>query len=73
MSITLDDVSSLLHIPVEGNFFTLPNLTREEAATAMVEQLGVTREEAEEELRKCNGPYAHYTLLLKVAKEMAGK
>lgn len=36
----------------------------------MVNQLSVTREEAEEEVRKSNGPYARYTWLLKVAEDM---
>ncbi|XP_057432139.1 protein MAINTENANCE OF MERISTEMS-like [Lotus japonicus] len=71
MTITLDDVSSLLHIPVKGKFFTLPVLTREDAASALHKQLGVTQADAEEEIRKSLGPYARYTWLLKVAEDMA--
>ncbi|XP_057426301.1 protein MAIN-LIKE 2-like [Lotus japonicus] len=71
MTITLDDVSSLLHIPVKGKFFTLPVLTREDASSALHKQLGVTQADAEEEIRKTLGPYARYTWLLKVAEDMA--
>ncbi|XP_057425910.1 protein MAINTENANCE OF MERISTEMS-like [Lotus japonicus] len=71
MTITLDDVSSLLHIPVKGKFFTLPVLTREDAASALHKQLGVTQVDAEEEIWKSLGPYARYTWLLKVAEDMA--
>ncbi|XP_057428230.1 protein MAIN-LIKE 1-like [Lotus japonicus] len=70
MTITLDDVSSLLHIPVKGKFFTLPVLTREDAASALHKQLGVTQADAEEEIRKSLGPYARYTWLLKVDEDM---
>ncbi|XP_057418401.1 protein MAIN-LIKE 1-like [Lotus japonicus] len=71
MTITLDDVSSLLHILVKGKFFTLPVLTREDAVSALHKQLGVTQADAEEEIRKSLGPYARYTWLLKVAEDMA--
>ncbi|XP_057432214.1 protein MAIN-LIKE 2-like [Lotus japonicus] len=52
MTITLDDVSSLLHIPVAGKFSSLPTLTREEAVIVLHKQLGVTQAEAEAEIRK---------------------
>ncbi|XP_057418157.1 protein MAIN-LIKE 1-like [Lotus japonicus] len=71
MTITLDDVSCLLHIPVKGKFFTLPSLTREEAAIVLHKQFGVTQAAAEEEIRKSLGSYARYTWLLKVAEDMA--
>ncbi|XP_057440755.1 protein MAIN-LIKE 2-like [Lotus japonicus] len=71
MTITLDDVSSLLHILVKGKFITLPVLTREDAVSALHKQLGVTQADAEEEIRKSLGPYARYTWLLKVAEDMA--
>ncbi|XP_057425795.1 protein MAIN-LIKE 2-like [Lotus japonicus] len=71
MTITLDDVSSLLHIPVVGKFFSLPTLTREEAAIVLHKQLGVTQAEAEAEIRKSLGPYARYTWLLDIAEKMA--
>ncbi|XP_057452379.1 protein MAINTENANCE OF MERISTEMS-like [Lotus japonicus] len=71
MTITLDDVSCLLHIPVKDKFFTLTSLTREEAATVLHKQLGVTQAAAEEEIWKSLGPYARYTWLLKVAEDMA--
>ncbi|XP_057443780.1 protein MAIN-LIKE 2-like [Lotus japonicus] len=71
MTITHDDVSSLLHILVEGKFFSFPTLTREEAAIVLHKHLGVTQVEAEAEIRKSLGPYSRYTWLLDVAKKMA--
>ncbi|XP_057427119.1 protein MAIN-LIKE 2-like [Lotus japonicus] len=71
MTITLDDVSSLLHIPVAGKFFSFPTLTRQEAALVLHKQLGVTQAEAEADIWKSLGPYARYTRLLDVAEKMA--
>ncbi|BAT92292.1 hypothetical protein VIGAN_07098400, partial [Vigna angularis var. angularis] len=41
MSITLDDVSTLLHLPVMGQMCDLEELEFEEARTALVQLLGV--------------------------------
>ncbi|XP_057432148.1 protein MAIN-LIKE 2-like [Lotus japonicus] len=71
MTITLDDVSSLLHIPVAGKFLSLPTLTREEAAIVLHKQLGITQAEAEAEIRKSLRPCARYAWLLAVAEKMA--
>ncbi|XP_045821847.1 protein MAIN-LIKE 1-like [Trifolium pratense] len=40
MTITLDDVTCLLHLPVRGHFYTLLSVTQEQAAALAVELLG---------------------------------
>ncbi|XP_057418539.1 protein MAIN-LIKE 1-like [Lotus japonicus] len=69
MTITLDDVSALLHIPVEGSFFSLGRPTKEEVAPVVVDLLGVTIQEVEDEFRRCRGPSLHYAWLLALVKD----
>ncbi|MCI95674.1 serine/threonine-protein phosphatase 7 long form-like protein, partial [Trifolium medium] len=40
MTITLDNVACLLHLPVRGQFYTPVSVTQEEAMTLAVELLG---------------------------------
>ena len=40
MTITLDDVSSLFHIPLECSFFTAPIISQKTACLTVVEYLG---------------------------------
>ena len=63
MTITLDDVSALLHIPVEGKFFSLGNPNKEEAISVLVELLDVGYEDAFDEVEKCRGPSVRYSWL----------
>jgi len=53
MAITLDDVSSLLHLPIVGQFFTYPTLDAVGATDLLVEALRVEREDAFTETRHC--------------------
>jgi hypothetical protein len=58
MTITLDDVRCLLHLPVRGDFYNQPLPMTEEGATALaVELLGVTYGQAQMETRKQRGGY----------------
>ncbi|XP_045791204.1 protein MAIN-LIKE 1-like [Trifolium pratense] len=57
MTITLDDVACLLHIPIRGNFYTLSSFTEEEAATLAADLLGVNVQFAARETRKQRGRY----------------
>lgn len=50
MTITLDDVSQLLHIPIVGQFFNLPAYLKIEAAHFLVQLLEVSYEEAIEQM-----------------------
>ncbi|XP_057418269.1 uncharacterized protein LOC130712453 [Lotus japonicus] len=49
MTVTLDDVSCLLHLPIYGRFFTPPALTRSEVADMCVRLLGATKDEVQVE------------------------
>ncbi|KAJ1409032.1 Aminotransferase-like, plant mobile domain [Sesbania bispinosa] len=46
MTITLDDVSSLLHLPVTGRLFSLPALGKDEANQLLVSALKVSHADA---------------------------
>ncbi|XP_047170225.1 uncharacterized protein LOC124838618 [Vigna umbellata] len=50
MSITLDDVSSLLHLSIEGEFCPVKDLEWEEAQSALMDLLGVDYERAGTEM-----------------------
>ncbi|MCI43348.1 serine/threonine-protein phosphatase 7 long form-like protein [Trifolium medium] len=52
MTITLDDVACLLHLPIICDFYTPTSLTEEEAAALAVELLGVNVQFAAKETRK---------------------
>ncbi|XP_057415661.1 protein MAINTENANCE OF MERISTEMS-like [Lotus japonicus] len=73
MTITLDDVSALLHIPVEGSFFSFGKPTKEEASLMVVDLLGVGIEKVEAEFRKCRGLSLRYAWLLQLVVEHVKK
>jgi len=51
MTITLDDVSSILHILIEGQFPTYVTLEHNDAKEMLMELLGVSKTQANEELK----------------------
>lgn len=55
-SITLDDVASLLHLPIIGAFHTYDALDVKEAVDMLVDLVGVSFQEALEETQQCRGP-----------------
>lgn len=58
MTITLDDVSCLLHIPCMGYFCNLTHgFTDSDLITMPIDLLGVLLEESAEEVRSCRGAY----------------
>ncbi|GAU22880.1 hypothetical protein TSUD_376910 [Trifolium subterraneum] len=64
MTITLDDVACLLHIPVRGIFYTPVPVSMEEAAALTTELLGVPYEEAYLETSRQRGETAYLLLLV---------
>jgi len=56
MIITLDDVSSLLHLPILGQFPTYVPLEYNGAATILTELLGVEEARGKTEMRQCRRP-----------------
>ncbi|KAH1246778.1 Protein MAIN-LIKE 1 [Glycine max] len=57
VSITLDDVASLLHLPIVGAFHDFQPLRTDEAVLLLVELLMVSTEVAMAEIGQCGGPY----------------
>jgi len=54
MTITLDDVSALLHLPIVGQFCPLVQLEFAPAIRLLVELLGVEESKTIAEMRKCH-------------------
>ncbi|KAH1232644.1 Protein MAIN-LIKE 1 [Glycine max] len=62
LTITLDDVSSLLHLPVVGDLHAFEPLHVDDAVQKLVDLLMVSTEFAKAEIAQCRGPYAgHWT------------
>ncbi|KAL5128578.1 Protein MAIN-LIKE 1 [Glycine soja] len=57
LTITLDDVSSLLHLPVVGDFHAFEPLHVDDAVQMLVDLLMVSPESARAETVQCRGPY----------------
>ncbi|KAL5194145.1 Protein MAIN-LIKE 1 [Glycine soja] len=57
LTITLDDVSSLLHLPVIGDFHAFEPLHVDDAVHMLVDLLMVSPESARAEIVQCRGPY----------------
>ncbi|KAI5445111.1 hypothetical protein KIW84_013387 [Lathyrus oleraceus] len=57
MSITLDDVACLLHLPIRGIFWSPQDVTEELAVELAVDYLGVSQGQAQPHVRSCRGSY----------------
>ena len=57
MTITLDDVASLLHLPVVGSFHSFELLHVDDAVEMLVELLEVSAAKARVETIQCHGSY----------------
>ncbi|KAI5434449.1 hypothetical protein KIW84_021333 [Lathyrus oleraceus] len=57
MSITLDDVACLLHLPIRGIFWSPQDVTEELAVELAVDYLGVSQSQAQSHVRSCRGSY----------------
>ena len=57
LTITLDDISSLLHLPVIGDLHAFQPLHVDDAVQMLVELLMVSPESARVETVQCRGPY----------------
>lgn len=55
MMITLDDMASLLHIPITGTFYNLEHMDKKTAILVLVDLLGVEYEIAFDEKKKTRG------------------
>ena len=63
VTITLDDVASLLHLPIIGAFHSFDTLHVNEAVLMLVELLDVTGDEARAETMQCHGAYVRLSWL----------
>ncbi|CAL5209595.1 unnamed protein product [Lathyrus oleraceus] len=66
MSITLEDVSCLLHLPIKGRFLDRGRITKDEALEMMVDHLGDDPREAKNELDRTRGTHARFEYLKKI-------
>nr|XP_004517059.1 protein MAIN-LIKE 1-like [Cicer arietinum] len=66
MTITLDDVSSLLHIPITGAFFSVNIFNKDEAAELLSELVGVSLDDAYAEFNMTWTTTVRYSWLLDV-------
>ncbi|KAI5423822.1 hypothetical protein KIW84_030151 [Lathyrus oleraceus] len=57
MSITLDDVACLLHLPIRGIFWSPQDVTEELDVELAVDYLGVSQSQAQSHVRSCRGSY----------------
>ncbi|XP_050875040.1 protein MAIN-LIKE 1 [Lathyrus oleraceus] len=57
MSITLDDVACLLHLPIRGIFWSPQDVTEELAVELAVDYLRVSQGQAQSHVRSCRGSY----------------
>ena len=63
LTITLDDVSCLLHIPIRGTLLRHGRMTKEEARESLVEELGADPLDALEEVDKTRGAHVRFSFL----------
>ncbi|XP_047147468.1 uncharacterized protein LOC124819908 [Vigna umbellata] len=66
MSITLDDISALLHLPVMGQMCDLQELEFEEARTALLQLLGVDGGTTGAEMEDARGPKVRLSWLREI-------
>ncbi|CAK8563330.1 unnamed protein product [Lathyrus sativus] len=57
MTITLDDVSCLLHLPIRGVFWSPQDISEALVVEWVVDYLGVSRRVAQQQVRDCRGSY----------------
>ncbi|KAH1232310.1 Protein MAIN-LIKE 1 [Glycine max] len=57
VTITLDDVASLLHLPITGAFHSFETLHVDKVVLMLVELLEVSADEAGAEIVQCHGAY----------------
>ena len=57
VTITLDDVASLLHLPITGAFHTFDALHVDQVIDLLVELFEVNSQEARDETFQCHGAY----------------
>ncbi|RHN46794.1 putative protein-serine/threonine phosphatase [Medicago truncatula] len=68
MTVTLDDVSCLLHIPIDGMLLSHESISRDDAVEMMMRYLGSSLGDALDEVNKTRGAHARLSYLRKIFK-----
>jgi hypothetical protein len=61
LTVTLDDVSFLLHLPIDGMLLSHESMARHEAMEMMIEHLGIEPGDALKEVIDTNGGHARFS------------
>ena len=69
MTITLDDVACLLHLPIDGMILSHGSISRDEAVEWMVAYLGSDLGDALKEVEKTKGAHCRFGYLERIFKE----
>jgi len=69
MTVTLDDVSCLLHLPIDGMLLSHSTISRDKAVEWMVEQLGSDMGETVVEVNKTKGAHCRFSYLRRIFKD----
>jgi len=67
--VTLDDVSCLLHLHLDGMLLFHKNMKRDEVVEMMIQHLGDDLGDAVKEVTDTNGGHAQFSYLRKIFKE----
>ncbi|BAU02127.1 hypothetical protein VIGAN_11156300 [Vigna angularis var. angularis] len=69
MSVTLDDVHNLLHLPIMGQFCEVEELEYDEARSHLMDLLGDDRAKVSTEMKQSRGPIVRLSWLREVYQE----
>jgi len=69
MTVTLDDVSCLLHLPIDGMLLPHEFISRDDAMDLMIRYLGSDPGDALEDVTNTRGAHARFSYLTKIFKE----
>ena len=73
LTITLDDVSNLLHLPIMGQFYTYPTLDAAATTDLLVDSLRVDRGVAAAETRHCRGGHVRLSWLREMYEDTCSR
>jgi hypothetical protein len=69
MIVTLDDVSCLLHLPIDGMLMSHETMTRDNAVEMTMRYLGSSFGDALDEVNDTRGAHARFSYLMRIFKE----
>jgi hypothetical protein len=69
MTVTLDDVSCLLHLPIDGMLLSHESISKDDAVSMMMQYLGSSSGDAIEEVSDTRGAHAPFSYMRRIFKE----